>query len=308
MMQQMVNRLAPAAVLCAAACACMSIVSAQENASVVNELRGRGVPVEDVVLKGDTVVARLDYPSGDASFSDHKNRIFEALAKGFPDSAVIRIEVYEDGDFVFPWVGATRAIAGYLEQAAEGLQDYPEVEVYLAEGVTRPSLQPATADAEADAVGTKTSSRDVVEIKNPKWWQGLRWPTVVAVILVFYGFLLLFVTVVIMARKKTGPVSPPVPMSHISQFDVLHPDGRRETVSFHPPRAGIGRHVSNALVIEDPHVSSRHAEIAASESWFVVRDLGSTNGTLVNEVQIEEKELCEGDVIRVGSTKIVPRA
>ena len=57
--------------------------------------------------------------------------------------------------------------------------------------------------------------------------------------------------------------------------------------------------------INDPLVSGSHAEIIASSGGFVIRDLGSSNGTFVNGGPVSESPIYAGDEIVVGSTKIV---
>jgi pSer/pThr/pTyr-binding forkhead associated (FHA) protein len=59
------------------------------------------------------------------------------------------------------------------------------------------------------------------------------------------------------------------------------------------------------VVLSDPNVSRRHAEVARVNETFVVRDLGSTNGTKLNGVAIREQYLATGDNITVGSTTLV---
>lgn len=61
----------------------------------------------------------------------------------------------------------------------------------------------------------------------------------------------------------------------------------------------VGREVGD-IMIKNPAVSARHMRIEKTGSRYVVRDLGSTNGTLVNDVPVTEKELRSGDVITVG--------
>jgi len=66
----------------------------------------------------------------------------------------------------------------------------------------------------------------------------------------------------------------------------------------------IGRHPINDLRFDaerDLDVSSRHAELRAVESRYVLVDLGSTNGTFVNgERVIGERELHDGDILTFG--------
>ncbi len=68
----------------------------------------------------------------------------------------------------------------------------------------------------------------------------------------------------------------------------------------------IGRTQDNTLVLSDPRVSSNHAEIRPEGAYFSIVDLGSTNGTFVNEQQVYSNAprlLQPGDTLRVGDTK-----
>ena len=67
----------------------------------------------------------------------------------------------------------------------------------------------------------------------------------------------------------------------------------------------LGRDASTGLQIIDKGVSREHAEIYRVGEMVFIRDLGSRNGTFVNEEQVEEELLREGDVIRIGSTQLV---
>jgi pSer/pThr/pTyr-binding forkhead associated (FHA) protein len=62
----------------------------------------------------------------------------------------------------------------------------------------------------------------------------------------------------------------------------------------------IGRDPSNDVVIEHPSVSSRHAKIRQTASGVFIADLGSTNGTFVNEDKIVDCQLAHQDWINIG--------
>lgn len=65
----------------------------------------------------------------------------------------------------------------------------------------------------------------------------------------------------------------------------------------------IGRGSGNDIVLPDPRVSRQHAEIRRQDDEFIITDLGSTNGTFVNGVRIEEPQpLRRGDRIEIGTT------
>lgn len=85
--------------------------------------------------------------------------------------------------------------------------------------------------------------------------------------------------------------------------EVLLPDGGRVAVGDEP--LVIGRLPECGVVLGDPNVSRRHAEIRRTEEGLVVTDLGSTNGTRVNGSPVREQQLESGDEITVGSTTLV---
>lgn len=71
------------------------------------------------------------------------------------------------------------------------------------------------------------------------------------------------------------------------------------------PSVVIGREraVCN-IALPDPNVSRRHAELSFDGHLWRIRDLGSTNGTQVNDMDITQCALHEGDVITLGLTNL----
>ena len=67
-------------------------------------------------------------------------------------------------------------------------------------------------------------------------------------------------------------------------------------------RVIIGRLPESDVTVSDPGVSRRHAEVRRQDAGYLVADLGSTNGTMVNEARVSERTLENGDRITVGST------
>ena len=58
------------------------------------------------------------------------------------------------------------------------------------------------------------------------------------------------------------------------------------------------------LYLEDISVSRSHAEVAAQDDVYVIRDLGSLNGTYVNGCRVDEAVLNAGDEIRIGRFRL----
>ncbi len=67
----------------------------------------------------------------------------------------------------------------------------------------------------------------------------------------------------------------------------------------------IGRDEDCDVVIRDPTVSSRHAEIVVRPETTTITNLMATNGTRVNGHQIQNAELVDGDVVRIGQVNLV---
>jgi hypothetical protein len=89
----------------------------------------------------------------------------------------------------------------------------------------------------------------------------------------------------------------------LAPAELVLPGGGRVHIETEP--VIIGRMPECAVVLSDPNVSRRHAEVLRVNEAFMVRDLGSTNGTRVNGAPIREQYLASGDNITVGSTTLV---
>ncbi len=54
------------------------------------------------------------------------------------------------------------------------------------------------------------------------------------------------------------------------------------------------------LVLQDSYMSSKHAEIKIEAGSWILKDLGSTNGTYVNDKRVDKQELVDNDFIKFG--------
>jgi pSer/pThr/pTyr-binding forkhead associated (FHA) protein len=102
------------------------------------------------------------------------------------------------------------------------------------------------------------------------------------------------------ARPRRSPGKPP--------RAVVVTDERGNKVSSQPLQDGplnIGRGESCQIQVSDTYVSAAHARIYRSDGSWYVEDLGSTNGTYLNQRRVTTPaELRAGDRVRVGKTTL----
>ena len=91
----------------------------------------------------------------------------------------------------------------------------------------------------------------------------------------------------------------------MASFVILGGTKIGEIVAIDRENTRIGRSDGNDVVIPEPRVSGTHAEIFRSNGDFFIRDLGSTNGTFVNAIQVTETQLQEGDCIELGDMALL---
>ncbi len=67
----------------------------------------------------------------------------------------------------------------------------------------------------------------------------------------------------------------------------------------------IGRSRVNEIRLDDVSVSSQHCRIIPEKGKHVLYDLGSTNGTFINDKKVQKAFLKEGDTIKIGETQFL---
>lgn len=83
---------------------------------------------------------------------------------------------------------------------------------------------------------------------------------------------------------------------------LVLPDGKR--IQIGNDVITIGRLQDSTVCIDDPSISRNQAEILLRETGYLLSDLGSTNGTLVNGRRISQHVLTDHDQIEFGSYRI----
>lgn len=78
--------------------------------------------------------------------------------------------------------------------------------------------------------------------------------------------------------------------------------GRQQVLQLDAARRQVvlGRQSDCDIIVHDTSVSRRHCVIVPEDNGFAVVDLGSANGTLVNDVRVTRRRLADNDVIRCG--------
>ena len=70
--------------------------------------------------------------------------------------------------------------------------------------------------------------------------------------------------------------------------------------------SSLGRHPDSTIFFDDVTVSRRHAEAEFDGETVLVRDVGSLNGSYVNQKPLEEpRALVDGDVLQIGKFKLL---
>ncbi|MDO5494131.1 MAG: FHA domain-containing protein [bacterium] len=70
------------------------------------------------------------------------------------------------------------------------------------------------------------------------------------------------------------------------------------------PRTTAGRHPNSDIFLDDVTVSRKHAEFIAEDGGYLVRDVGSLNGTYVNRERVDSAVLRAGDEVQVGKYRL----
>jgi hypothetical protein len=100
------------------------------------------------------------------------------------------------------------------------------------------------------------------------------------------------------AERPLEEVEPPAPAGRA----LLVGGGRRRMLS--GDRLVVGRSRDADLVLDDPNVSRRHAELRRDHDSWTIADLGSTNGVKVNGRRVEHARLEPGDAIVLGTFEL----
>jgi len=113
------------------------------------------------------------------------------------------------------------------------------------------------------------------------------------------------------AKSKKGKLTKRIPVQGGKEFPfrsgklvVISGTDLQEAFAIEGKEVTIGSQGDNHCVLNDPTVSRHHAIIEESGKGYVLRDLGSTNGTYLNGILIKEAYLEYGSIIDLGNTRL----
>jgi FHA domain/zinc-ribbon domain len=69
----------------------------------------------------------------------------------------------------------------------------------------------------------------------------------------------------------------------------------------------VGRHPESSIFLDDITVSRRHSVIERRDDGFMIRDVGSLNGTYVNHDRVDHQPIANGDEIQIGRFVLIFR-
>jgi hypothetical protein len=107
----------------------------------------------------------------------------------------------------------------------------------------------------------------------------------------------------VLSSTVKGRVAPATPRTANVGRPRLEVDGRGYVLS--EAVTVIGRGSDADVVVDDPGVSRQHVEVRVGAAGARLVDLGSTNGTFVDDERVSSTDLFDGAVVTIGRTKIV---
>src|SRR5436190_9402530 len=103
---------------------------------------------------------------------------------------------------------------------------------------------------------------------------------------------------------KTEMINPALLDGVSANFIVKGPSGVEKAYPMRAISVTIGRSDQCDIAVKDSSMSGRHAEISKINGEIGVKDVGSVNGIWVNGECVDDVELFDGDVLRLGQTSI----
>lgn len=105
------------------------------------------------------------------------------------------------------------------------------------------------------------------------------------------------------SRSTRAAAAPATSRTANSRYPLLDIDGKRYHLT--GTQTIIGRGSEADIVVDDTGVSRQHVRFERTDFGTILTDLGSTNGTFVEDQRIKEVTLLDGNAITIGRTTIL---
>jgi hypothetical protein len=90
----------------------------------------------------------------------------------------------------------------------------------------------------------------------------------------------------------------------VGMLVVRHGPNAGSSYRLEQPSTAIGRHPDSDIFLDDITVSRRHVVVEHNGDGYVLRDVGSLNGTYVNRARVDEATLQYGDEVQIGRYRL----
>ncbi|WP_062464998.1 FhaA domain-containing protein [Demequina soli] len=107
----------------------------------------------------------------------------------------------------------------------------------------------------------------------------------------------------VVSRTTRGPVAPVTNSNQGSRYPLIDIDGTRYYLT--GEATTLGRGSESDIVVDDSGVSRRHVRLEVTDHGTILTDLGSTNGTFIEDQRVSEATLLDGNAITIGRTTIM---
>lgn len=104
-------------------------------------------------------------------------------------------------------------------------------------------------------------------------------------------------------HESAGPAKTPAAATSGARAALELVDQAGQRISL-PNQAVIGRMPGCDVQLDDPSVSRRHARISRATNGWLIEDLGSTNGIMVNGASVDREYLAGGEDIELGNVRM----
>ncbi|MFC2164278.1 FHA domain-containing protein [Acidobacteriota bacterium] len=323
---------------------CSSVLIGEDYSKLLSDFKNQSIPVEDISVKDDTVMVKLHYHQTEDETEDNTRKdiqeIIRKTAENFKDTQFISIHVFDTEQHIIDVTvkseDALEFSKGNLSE--EKLAEKMEMKEHLSLEEVLKSVIPNEEEINqfnaeylkytkelALKTGIEPLKKQIIDdsrVQDPNR-PDLRTRTgggggasgsVIAAkrktssLLLLVGFLTLgCLTLIVGIRALKHRQSESV-LNVRASLEVQYEDGSYKIYPIQKAKTLIGRDGRNNIVLNDSNASAFHAEILVSSNAFIIKDLESSNGTMVNGERVSQKSLYLEDEIVIGSTKLLVKS